>query len=70
MNTARKLLVIAALLSVSACASHGMAQNVRSEGMTDDDAAYIATVENLADHNVTRMRVIWINPPSTAHVEQ
>ena len=63
MNTARKLLLVAAVLSLSACASSGTAQNYRLEGHSEYDSAYVAAVEDTARHAPVRVRVIWVNPP-------
>lgn len=64
MNTARKLLTFVPLLLLVACASTGTASNhALPSGATEDDAVYVATVEELADRNITRVRVIWVNPP-------
>jgi uncharacterized lipoprotein YmbA len=63
MNTARKLLVIAAVLSLAACASNGTAQNYRLNGHAEIDEEYVAAVEDAARTAPVRVRVIWVNPP-------
>ncbi len=63
MNTACKMLVsVAALSLLGACATADTA-SFKPKRTIVQDSDYVAAVEDAASHAPVRVRVIWVNPP-------
>ena len=63
MNTACKMLLCAAAMTLlSACATADTA-SFKPQRTIYEDSAYVAAVEDAAAHSPVRVRVLWVNPP-------